>query len=309
MSLCARPSSSSDSVAQLSLLTKPGSTAWPRASISSRPRQSSMRPTAAIESPTIAIPPSTGCPPRPAYNRPSRMSRSQPVTARVSNPKRLGSDPRGQTPERSSAKPRALFLLGLALDRAAGGRADLDALRLRLLRLLHVDLEDSVLVVRRDVALGDALRHADGARERPVAPLEAVEAILGLLLRSLARGTDGQRAVVELDRDVVLGDARQVNGVDDLVLCLPHVERGNPSLIGAAVPLEEAVHETTHLALKRGDLAEGLPTNQSGHFSSFPRVDSTTRIKPQCCAVKSSPRVGSTRHDCGRRQPQGPLVH
>src|SRR2546421_8593115 len=180
-----------------------------------------------------------------------------------------------------------LLRLGLALDRGAGARADLDALRLRLLRLLHVDLEDSVLVVGRDVALGDALRHADRARERPVTALEAVEALVRLLLGALALGADGQRALVELDRDLGLGDARQVDGVDDLVLRLPDVERRNPGLVRATVALEEAVHETTHLVLERSDLTERLPANQSGHLSSFHGLDSAARIKPQRFLVKS----------------------
>src|SRR6266511_1058544 len=79
-----------------------------------------------------------------------------------------------------------LPLLGVALDRGAVARADLDPLRLRLLRLLQVDLEDPVLVVGADVALGDALRHPERARERPVAALEALEPLVRLLLRALA---------------------------------------------------------------------------------------------------------------------------
>src|SRR6266540_4278211 len=173
-----------------------------------------------------------------------------------------------------------LPLLGVALDRGAVARADLDPLRLRLLRLLHMDLEDTVLVVGVDVALGDALRHPEGARERPVAALEAVEPLIRLLLRALALGGDGQRAVVELHRDLVLGDARQVERVDDLVLRLPDVERRNPGLIRPAVALEEAVHETTHLVLERRELAERLPSNQRGHFSSFHGLDSKEMIKP-----------------------------
>src|SRR5215217_3443253 len=137
-----------------------------------------------------------------------------------------------------------LLLLGLALDGGIRGRADLDAPRLRLLRLLHVNLEDTVLVVGDDVALGHALRHSEGARERPVAALEAVEPLLRLLLRALPLGGDGQRAVVELHRDLLLGDARQVERVDDLGLRLPDVERRHPGLIRPTVALEEAIHET-----------------------------------------------------------------
>src|SRR5439155_19001652 len=129
-------------------------------------------------------------------------------------------------------------------------------------------------------ALGDALRHGDRARERAVVALVAIEPLFRLLLGSIALGRDGQRAVVELDGDLLLGDAGQIDGVDDLVLRLPDVERRNPGLVRATVALEEAVHETTHLVLESSDLTEGLPTNQSGHFSSFHGLDSITRIKP-----------------------------
>src|SRR6266498_493569 len=182
-----------------------------------------------------------------------------------------------------------LPLLGVALDRGAVARADLDPLRLRLLRLLQVDLEDPVLVVGVDVALGDALRHPERARERPVATLEAVEPLVRLLLRALTLGCDRQRSVVELHRDLVLGNARQVKRVDELGLRLPNVERRHPGLIRTTVALEEAVHETTHLVLESRDLTERLPANQSCHLSSFHQLDFKDRIKPKCFVVKSNP--------------------
>src|SRR6266704_3120733 len=93
---------------------------------------------------------------------------------------------------------RALFLRRGALDRRR--RADLDPPRLRLLRLLHVHLEDTVVVVRRDVPVGDALRYGERAAEDAVASLEPMEALLGLLLGTLALARDGHGAVVELHR-------------------------------------------------------------------------------------------------------------
>src|SRR5204862_6448581 len=111
----------------------------------------------------------------------------------------------------------------------------------------------------------------------PVAALVPVEPVIGLLLCALTLGADGQRTVGELHRDLLLGDARQVERVDELALRLPDVERRHPGLIGMAVALEEAVHETTHLVLERRDLAERLPTNQSGHFSSLHDLTTAAR--------------------------------
>jgi hypothetical protein len=68
-----------------------------------------------------------------------------------------------------------------------------------------VNLEDAVSVLGVDVGFADAVRDAERARERPVSALEPIEPVLRLLLRSLALAGDGQRAFVELDRDLVLG--------------------------------------------------------------------------------------------------------
>ena len=78
-----------------------------------------------------------------------------------------------------------------------------------------------MLVARADPVLVDALRQADGPSERPETALVAVEAVVGRLLGLLALGGDGQRVVLDLDRDRVLGDAGKVERVDDVRLGLP----------------------------------------------------------------------------------------
>src|SRR5581483_9137309 len=124
---------------------------------------------------------------------------------------------RAGTPPGPSASVDAdlLVLGGVALDRRErrAADADLDLLGLRLLRLRDVHLEDAVRVVRGDLMLAHARGQADRPRERAVAALEAVDLVLRELLRALALGADRQRAVLELDRDLVLGDARQVERV------------------------------------------------------------------------------------------------
>ena len=73
--LSERPSSMSDSVAQLSMLMKPGATARPVASTSMRPRPSTV-PTATMESPTMATSPVRGVSPLPSSRVPPRMTTS-----------------------------------------------------------------------------------------------------------------------------------------------------------------------------------------------------------------------------------------
>src|SRR5438034_8068358 len=72
MSLCDRPSATRLSVAQLSMLMKPGATARPRASISRRPRPRPV-PRAVIWSPSMARSPTLGGPPDPSYSVPPRI--------------------------------------------------------------------------------------------------------------------------------------------------------------------------------------------------------------------------------------------
>src|SRR5918911_3658405 len=153
-----------------------------------------------------------------------------------------------------------------ALDRGLRAAADLDSARLRLLGLRDVDLEHAVLVLGLDRALVGALRQADRAGERAEPALVAVEALARDLLGALALAAHGQRVVLELDRDLVLRAAGEVERVDDLVVGLPHVDGGSPSLVRAAVALEHAAHQPGHLVLQRRELAEGLAeADKSGH--------------------------------------------
>lgn len=66
MSDSERPSSMSDSVAQLSMLMKPGATAVPETSIWVGARMSDRSPIATIVSPAIATSATTGGPPEPS---------------------------------------------------------------------------------------------------------------------------------------------------------------------------------------------------------------------------------------------------
>src|SRR5207249_41343 len=95
--------------------------------------------------------------------------------------------------------------------------ADLDPTWLRLLGLRHVHLEHTVAVIGLDLILAHALWQADRPAEGAEAPFEAVELVIGDLLCALALRRDGKSAVLELDRDLVLGNAGEIECVDDLL--------------------------------------------------------------------------------------------
>src|SRR5919199_1524173 len=154
----------------------------------------------------------------------------------------------------------------VALDRGLGSAdADRDLARLALLGLGYPDLEYSVLE-RGLHALGvDPLRQREGAREGPRCALDAVVALLALLVLGPTLTRDGEHVVLELDGDVVLGQPGKVGAQDEVVIGLDEVHRGHPAAHAATVArrdVEERVEQPIHLRLERVELARRLPTNQ-----------------------------------------------
>src|SRR5919198_2104937 len=170
--------------------------------------------------------------------------------------------------------------LGVGLD----SLPELDLPRLLLRRLRHPDLEHAVAIRRADLILVDALRQAYRAAEAAIAALEAVEAIVRGLLRLLALGRHGQRVILDLDRDLVLRDARKVERVDDVVVGLPDVERGDPAPGLTRLPIEEARQPAVHVALERSKLPERLPTNECAHLNLL--IYTLENIKLECFTRK-----------------------
>ena len=78
-------------------------------------------------------------------------------------------------------------------------------LRLALLGLRDADLEDAVVELGRHGARVDALGERQRAGEAAEGPLDAVVALLALLVLGLALARDGEDVVLELDGDVLLG--------------------------------------------------------------------------------------------------------
>src|SRR5687768_11376482 len=152
-----------------------------------------------------------------------------------------------------------------ALDVRVAAGTQLDPARLRLLRLRHPNLEHAVDVRGGDLRFVASGRQAHRAREAAVTPFEPEEAV-ALLLRLLhALARNGERVVLNLDLDLVLGKTGQIERVDELGLGLPDIERGRPPLRRPTLAFEQAVEETTHLPLELGDLTERLPAHERWH--------------------------------------------
>jgi hypothetical protein len=132
-----------------------------------------------------------------------------------------------------------------------------------------VQLEHAVAVVGLDLILGHALRQGDRPGERAEAALEPVVATVLDRLIALPLGRHRQGVLVQLDGDLVLGDAGQVERIDDLLLRLPDVGDRDPALARAAVPVQQAVHEPAHLVVERGELAERRPSDHRCHANDL----------------------------------------
>src|SRR4029078_8143042 len=138
-------------------------------------------------------------------------------------------------------------------------------LRFLLLGFGPRHLEPPVFVASRDVVLVDALGQSDRTSERPVATLEAIEAVLARLVGLFALGRDSHGLVGHLDADLLLRDAGKVERIDDLGRRLPDIERGHPRLRKTPVPFRHSVHQAAQLRLERAELPKRFPTDKSRH--------------------------------------------
>src|SRR4051812_44129008 len=114
-----------------------------------------------------------------------------------------GAEPSSAPARLASARRRGLA----ALDGLLAGVGDGDPARLALLGLRDADLEHPAVEARRHGVGVDALGQGQRAGEGAERALHAVEALLALLVLGLALARDGQRAVLELDLDVLLRHA------------------------------------------------------------------------------------------------------
>src|SRR5690349_12507407 len=81
---------------------------------------------------------------------------------------------------------------------------DLDLLRLGFRLLGQIDLQDSLVVARRDVLGVHGLGQSEGAGEAAILTLHAAIVLFFLFLLDLALAGDGQRVVFHADVDVFL---------------------------------------------------------------------------------------------------------
>ena len=159
--------------------------------------------------------------------------------------------------------------------------ADLDAARLALLGLRDRHLEHAAVEVRADRVGVDALGQRQRAAEAAERALDAVPAALALLVLGLALAADRQRVVADLDRDVALGQARQVGLEDEVVVGLDQVHRRNPALAGGRL-FEEGVDEPVQVAGERLRLHEKC--HVVAHLPGWESIASA-RIKPESDVV------------------------
>src|SRR3954453_7558142 len=145
----------------------------------------------------------------PARALPSRASIRKTSRSAVTRAAYEAGRPRRPLALRLPLGGRALER-GVAVAVAVRGRlADWDAARLALLRLRDPDLEHAVRERRLDLLAVDPVGQSEVGAERAELALDSVEAALLLGVLRLALAGDRERAVVQLDVHVALGQAGQ----------------------------------------------------------------------------------------------------
>src|SRR5581483_1987767 len=142
----------------------------------------------------------------------------------------------------------------------AGLGVDHDLARLGFVLLRDLDLENAVAVAGLDRIGIHAARQRERAHERAVRALDAVIALLFLPLE-LALAADREQPVLEVDAEILLLDARNLDLHDDLVLLLQDVDRRSPGT-RAHLIIEEV--ETAKERLK--ETRRRVVTSEKRHF-------------------------------------------
>src|SRR3990172_3732573 len=166
---------------------------------------------------------------------------------------------------------------------------NLDLLRLRLLLLRHVHLQDTVLHPGGDLLPVDRGGQRKGAMESTVRPFDPVVVFLRYLLLELSLSPKCKDAILDLDADGFLvhagklrPDANRVLGFIDVHG--RHPNAGSQSFLAAMTALQEVSEELVHPVLKGCDVPERIrPANQCNDVSSFPQALTRSRNLCLCC--------------------------
>src|SRR3954467_8258804 len=169
----------------------------------------------------------------------------------------------------SGSRARRLLLLFLLflplrlltrLSPVPVGLLDLDVPGLLLLGPRYADHENAVPELRLHASGIDSLGQHEAARELPHHSLAGEEALVVLLTLLAPLAGDDQRAIPDVDRDVVAVHPGEVDPQDDLVVRLLDIHRGQPRrparLLGVG---QEAAEGAVELALNLCDLLNRIP--------------------------------------------------
>src|SRR4030066_8414 len=173
---------------------------------------------------------------------------------------------------------------------------NLDLLRLRLLLLRQVHLQDTFLHPGGDLLPIDRGGQREGAMEGTVQPFDPVVAFLLYLLFELPLPSQREDAILDLDADGFLVHAGKLRPDADRVLGFidvhgRHPNAGSQCFLAAMTAFQEVSEKLIHPVLKGCDVPERIrPTNKCHDVSSFPPA--LTRSRNVCMGC---PEIGD--HD------------
>src|SRR6266508_5701116 len=183
---------------------------------------------------------------------------------------------------------------------------DLDLLGFELLGLGEADGQHPVTVRGLDLVGLHRNRQRERALEFPEPPLVAIHVVLLGFLAPLPLSLQGEHVPGDREMDVLLVQAGQLGGQNELVLRLVYVDGGRPYALrreDRGRPAEEAVEEPVHLGLHVVELTEWietraertessnrhtLPLLESGRFSGL--YLSLLNLYPMSHMLSSNPR-------------------
>jgi len=146
-----------------------------------------------------------------------------------------------------------LGLLGAATDR------DLLTLRLGALSFRNGQAQHTLVNIGSDALFFDVLGQPDGAHEAAVGSLELAHTVILLALLSSLLTRNGQHILMELDIDVVLVEARNIELNVKLIFAFHNIHLGIPQ-VAQLVEITWLLHQLPSLLLCRELAAASLLT-------------------------------------------------
>src|ERR1700678_3623732 len=172
-------------------------------------------------------------------------------------------DSRGRLSPRATDNLRG-FAWSLGFQSLLTTNVDFDLLGLGFRLFRQSDLQDSLVIVGRDLLRIHSCRQSEGPGEASILPLHATVILFFLFLFELAFAVHSQSVVLDANIDVLLVNARDFDFQRDVVFVFVHIHGRRKRARGQRLVLRVASYRITeqpvHAILQSVELTERIPT-------------------------------------------------